>query len=80
MESCGEVFEHVELKYCEGCGGLWLRPRGAEEVYCPECAAEDGGVCETAAAPPRAGGDEPLEELESSIAELTGVTMEGGNA
>ena len=51
MESCGEVFEHVELKYCEGCGGLWLRPRGAEEVYCPECAAEDGGVCETAAAP-----------------------------
>ena len=20
----------VELKYCERCGGLWLRPRGAD--------------------------------------------------
>jgi hypothetical protein len=37
MESVGEVFEQLELKYCERCGGLWLRNKGEEEVYCPGC-------------------------------------------
>jgi hypothetical protein len=27
----------VELKYCERCGGLWLRPQGADRVYCASC-------------------------------------------
>jgi Zn-finger nucleic acid-binding protein len=27
----------LELKYCERCGGLWLRPRGDSEVYCGGC-------------------------------------------
>jgi hypothetical protein len=27
----------VELKYCERCGGLWLRPQGANGVYCAGC-------------------------------------------
>jgi len=27
----------VGLKYCERCGGLWLRPRGESEVYCGSC-------------------------------------------
>src|SRR5208337_2017542 len=27
----------VELKYCERCGGLWLRPQGADGVYCDSC-------------------------------------------
>ena len=27
----------VELKYCEHCGGLWLRECGAGVVYCPNC-------------------------------------------
>lgn len=31
----GEV--PVELKYCERCGGLWLRPQGADVVYCRGC-------------------------------------------
>lgn len=31
-----EVLE-VELKYCERCGGLWLRPLGLQEIYCPTC-------------------------------------------
>jgi hypothetical protein len=30
---------HVELKYCERCGGLWLRPQGAGGVYCAPCGA-----------------------------------------
>jgi Zn-finger nucleic acid-binding protein len=29
----------VELKYCERCGGLWLRPTGADGVYCVSCHA-----------------------------------------
>ena len=27
----------MELKYCERCGGLWLRHRGEEEVFCTPC-------------------------------------------
>jgi len=27
----------VELKYCERCGGLWLRPQRASGVYCSSC-------------------------------------------
>jgi len=26
-----------ELKYCERCGGLWLRPAGGAQVYCVTC-------------------------------------------
>ena len=29
--------ETLELKYCERCGGLWLRPCGAAVVYCRAC-------------------------------------------
>jgi hypothetical protein len=31
-----EVIE-LELKYCERCGGLWLRAVGAPEIYCNTC-------------------------------------------
>jgi hypothetical protein len=27
----------IELKYCEHCGGLWLRECGGGEVYCEAC-------------------------------------------
>jgi Zn-finger nucleic acid-binding protein len=27
----------LELKYCERCGGLWLRPAGGEQIYCAVC-------------------------------------------
>jgi hypothetical protein len=27
----------MELKYCEHCGGLWLRECGAGVVYCDNC-------------------------------------------
>jgi len=30
----------LELKYCERCGGLWLRRRGADVVCCASCLAE----------------------------------------
>jgi len=31
---------HLELKYCERCGALWLRLRGAPEIYCAPCDLE----------------------------------------
>jgi hypothetical protein len=34
-KNSGEV--RVELKYCEHCGGLWVRERGAGIVYCEKC-------------------------------------------
>jgi Zn-finger nucleic acid-binding protein len=29
-----------ELKYCERCGGLWLRPMGGGQIYCVRCSRE----------------------------------------
>jgi hypothetical protein len=28
---------YLHLKYCERCGGLWLRPDGTATPYCPAC-------------------------------------------
>jgi hypothetical protein len=42
MKSAGgtELYEIlIELKYCERCGGLWLRPQGSTTVYCAGCKA-----------------------------------------
>jgi len=42
MNFIGRMEDHeiqVELKYCERCGGLWLRPYGAVVVYCASCCA-----------------------------------------
>ena len=30
----------LELKYCERCGGLWLRPVGGGQIYCMSCGRE----------------------------------------
>ncbi|HXY15787.1 MAG TPA: hypothetical protein VEI26_14910 [Terriglobales bacterium] len=30
----------LDLKYCERCGSLWLRPRGSDEVLCASCATQ----------------------------------------
>ena len=27
----------LELKYCEGCGALQLRPEASQRVYCVSC-------------------------------------------
>jgi len=32
------IFEQLELKYCERCGGLWLRRKGSAGVFCAGCA------------------------------------------
>jgi hypothetical protein len=61
-----------ELKYCERCGGLWLRPVGGGQVYCVACGREMAQLPppsrerETAQLPrgPSWGGDEGDAEVE----------------
>lgn len=36
METGWELIR-LELKYCERCGGLWMRTRGSHDVYCALC-------------------------------------------
>ena len=48
-----------ELKYCERCGGLWLRPAGGGQTYCASCARQMSEL-------PRPSGErETLEEKEN---------------
>lgn len=35
--ACGPQYLRLELKYCEGCGGLWFRPTGSPTTYCLAC-------------------------------------------
>jgi len=34
----------LELKYCERCGGLWLRLKGSDLVFCRGCAKAMAGL------------------------------------
>lgn len=34
----------LELKYCERCGGLWLRPKGSDLLFCAGCARAMAGL------------------------------------
>ena len=43
----------VELKYCERCGGLWLRLQGADGVYCASCRVRLAAMPSPGEAPPR---------------------------
>ena len=38
----------LELKYCERCGGLWLRPKGSDLVFCASCAVAMAGFARRA--------------------------------
>lgn len=44
------VLSKIELKYCELCGGLFLRPEDGAHVYCAACGPK---VQRLAVAPPR---------------------------
>ena len=41
--------KNVELKYCERCGGLFLRAPGAGIVYCGGCAVRMSGDIDSGA-------------------------------
>jgi hypothetical protein len=44
METIDSNAIQMELKYCERCGGLWLRIRGSELVYCGPCSVILAGI------------------------------------
>lgn len=40
MEVEGREVIQLELKYCERCGGLWLRRKETQHVFCATCAMQ----------------------------------------
>jgi hypothetical protein len=87
LEAIMEMLEieivEVELKYCERCGALWLRPIGSQGVFCGTCApkmaafefAGEGSGQLPWSRPIDDGGD-----FESNIEQLAALCGEGGNA
>lgn len=66
----------MELKYCERCGGLWLRLRGSDLVYCPPCAVALAGLARDPRFPHRGRSCRDDDQPEITTAFWT----EGGNA
>ena len=80
MEIEGLEIVRLELKYCERCGGLWMRTWGTEDVYCPSCAVQMSDL-------PAVRRRRKLHllvndrgEIESQCEELSAFCGEGGNA
>lgn len=48
-----EPNQRLELKYCEGCGGLQVRPVGSGLVYCLRCETRQADERTPLAQPPR---------------------------
>jgi hypothetical protein len=44
MEAIEAGAIQLELKYCERCGALWLRPGGSDLVFCASCALVMAGL------------------------------------
>ncbi|GEM_PF-1731811 len=59
MELQTEAITRLELKYCEQCGGLWLRVMGATGSYCPGCERGMSQLPRRAADNRRTGGSGP---------------------
>jgi hypothetical protein len=76
MEEFGFGAVQLELKYCERCGGLWLRPTGSAVVFCSPCAKAMDGLFRSPRRVYPSGGDSG-----STTAEQFGAFwVEGGNA
>ena len=75
----------VELKYCERCGGIWLRPVGGREIYCPPCIPKMAqipfrGMKKTSVAYLNRTDEESQGAIEGHCAEILAFCPEGGNA
>lgn len=68
----------LELKYCERCGGLWLRVRGTQGPYCSPCAAalSEEVAVRTSKRPPRL----PIRDIRSQRSRLHFLLRDGGLA
>ena len=80
MESLSDVLVPMELKYCERCGGLWLRESEHEEIYCPGCRPEMVDMPRGKKKRVVVIAVNSIDELEGCLAELTAFCGEGGNA
>jgi hypothetical protein len=71
----------LELKYCERCGALWLRLRGAQEVYCAPCDLEmlDLPSPRRVTSRPRLPGNHKIE-VKTQQAVLSAFCGKGGTA
>jgi len=81
MEIGDPEIVQLELKYCERCGGLWLRLRGAPDVYCTACAEE---MLELSTLPKKTSKPRlPVNhkvEIKAQRAEVSVICGTGGNA
>ena len=73
MEERAEVFEGMELKYCERCGGLWLRRRGSEGRFCSTCEPKMEGLPEGGRKTGPSSRLAKVFDLEGSALELVGI-------
>jgi len=80
MESLEDLLVPMELKYCERCGGLWLREVQGQEIYCPECAPEMAQLPKPRGKRVVVIAVNTIDDMEACLAELTGMCGEGGNA
>lgn len=74
-----EIIE-VELKYCERCGGLWIRPCGSERVFCGNCGPK---MAEIELPASKISVQLPVNDnktFEATLEELAALCSEGGNA
>ena len=80
METENTGIIELELKYCERCGGLWLRIVGMPEVYCASCALQVSDLPRTTARkrgaklPARRHGDR------KQLPNFANISRQGGNA
>ncbi len=80
MEAEGMEIIRLELKYCERCGGLWMRTQGTGDIYCPACAEQMSDLpAARGNRKPYLPGDERFE-IKGQSEELSGFCGEWGNA
>ena len=68
----------LELKYCERCGGLWLRVRGTQDIYCSSCAAamSEVAISRRSKRPPRL----PVRDIDGQRSTRYPLFLNGGRA
>jgi len=74
MEELSFEAIHMELKYCERCGGLWLRPVASGLVFCIPCAKVMAGLLPSSRTSLAVIGDRPKAGSEGAF------WSEGGQA